>query len=335
VRKISRKQTLSFLILVLLSGAIGYWWFAKYGARITSMAQPLLSNSMSLPPSRLPAAGHDLNARLSGQEVNPVDASRFGVMGAGAVADLRWKNLVAERNTDWAIRQLMISSNPDDWYKAASLAKICAATASITADSLEDAIKTDKIPAQRGKEIVSVHADARARCTGLEGEPYPFALMRKILLRAKESGSALAAAPQLTEKVAQDGLRHDEAERLKAILSNAENRSAWITSNITELATSISKSSISEGMTTSEISAALYKGMCLSGDDCGEHSFYKAGLCVATAYEMCSATGVEHAFSTALSAERMKLVAALSERLLTSFDTANLRALGIGVVASN
>ena len=254
-------------------------------------------------------------------------------IGAGVGgASLRWRSILAASNTEWAISQLAISESPDDWYRAATLATICAATASIPAVALEDALKMENSSAQHSAEVLAIHQNARLRCSAVEGQSNPLSLMAGILTRARDAGSALANAPRLGAKVLQSGLQAADAERLKAVIRDGDKRSAWINSNINELVSAIAKTPIAIGMSNSEIVGAVFQSLCQSGDDCGPESIYNAAICAASAYELCSTKGVQIALTSTFAVQKVTRVTELSAEMLAAFETADLSALGIPLV---
>ena len=103
---------------------------------------------------------------------------------------------------------------------------------------------------------------------------------------------------------------------------------------MSELVSAISKTPMSVGMSNSEIVAAVFHGLCQSGDDCGPESIYTAAMCAASAYELCSPKGVQIALKLAFTPEKVTRVTGLSAEILAAFETANLGALGIPIATA-
>jgi hypothetical protein len=262
----------------------------------------------------------------------PASAASGRSLSVDGSSSLKWKTLVGERNTDWAIRQLIVSSNPDDWYRAFALARVCVGTASIPEKMIDEAIKTTTVPPIRHAEISAVHAQARQQCGANDTNWLGNELLSGLILKAKQGGSTLANAPQISVKSLREGFSQTDADALTLLLKDEGLRSAWLLANGERLAGSIVDMPSNREMKTSEVVAAIFETMCRAGDECGAGSIYVPALCSASSYGMCSTGGVEQAIASTVNAENRLRVSAMTTRINDAMNKGDLSMFGLRIV---
>ena len=295
---------------------------------VTATSEP---NQIFAPTANANDTGAIRDARESTRSAIPTTGVAGEGMSTGQSSSLKWRTLVGERNTDWAIRQLTVSSNPDDWYRAVALSKVCVATASVSERVVDEAIKAESTSPSRYAEIAAVHAQARLQCAGNDTDWLGNDLLTDLLNRAKKGGSKLANAPQLSANSLRDGFSRTDFDALTSLFKDEELRSAWLLVNSERLARSIVDASGGHELKNSEVVAAIFETMCTAGDACGRGSIYLPALCAASSYEMCSTVGVGTAIASAPTSGNTQRVSTVAARIAESMRAGDLTTLGLKI----
>ena len=325
------KTSRQIYALVLFAVLAAYVLYLRHNAEISGDVSRAVADHVGTPSanSRRVAADDPVGVSdaPSTSDVKPLSVYA-PTLGSPS---LKWKSLVGERSTDWAIRQLVVSSNPDDWYRAVALARVCVATASIPEDAMITVLKTTTLPSSRHPDVAAVLAQARVQCGANDTEWLGNELMTNLLQKAKQGGSTLATAPQLSSQSLRDGFSQVEANALGAVLRDQGLRSAWLLVNADRLARAVADMPNNVGVKTSEVVAAIFQGMCQAGDECGAGTIYSPALCYASSYELCSADGINQALSTNGSSERSLRISSFSAQITEAMNKSDLSMLGIRI----
>jgi hypothetical protein len=293
------------------------WSSSSVSIRNTLNSTNELRNSINV--ADISAVLHSTDSQNS-QRSAAVRSKRGGEF-AGAT---NWKSIVSERDIQLSIQRLASSSEPDDWYRAGTLHRICLATAAIPEKMITEAVKQAALTEQQSKEIINVHAESRDRCGNEIAPPY----VSGLLARAKLNGSKLANAPRLNQTSSQEGLTQDELDKLKPVLQDEQLRSAWIVDNVDRLASMIGTSSRYADLSKSQIEIALFESLCRAGDDCGPNSIYHASLCAVSTYKLCGSTSIEKTIAAASNPiSKMRLDTFVAD-LNDAMNMGNLESLG-------
>ena len=95
-------------VALIFFGVVGSWWFNNV-ERSASVRSP--STALESTRNRANASSENFQRQPKDSvKIRPEPAPSFGASSQVGV-DLKWKSLVAARSIDWAIRQLIISSN--------------------------------------------------------------------------------------------------------------------------------------------------------------------------------------------------------------------------------
>jgi hypothetical protein len=238
-----------------------------------------------------------------------------------------WKSIVSERDIQLSMQRLASSSEPDDWYRAGTLHRICLATAAIPEKMILEAVKQEAFTEQQSKEIINVHAESRDRCGNEIAPPY----ISGLLARAKLNGSKLASAPRLNQTSLQEGITQNELNKLTPVLQDEKLRSAWIVDNVDQLASTMSTNSRYADLSKPQIEAALFESLCRSGDDCGPSSVYHASLCAVSTYKLCGSTSIEKTIAAAGSPISTTRLNTFITDLNDAMNAGNLESLGFRI----
>lgn len=218
-------------------------------------------------------------------------------------------------SAEWTLRQLVLSVNPNDWYKAAALNQLCVAAYS--------PIGSDTSAAMRELMV------ATKRYCGDASEQFMSIVTPGILARAKAAGSIAAESPRLDKTNLKEGFSADDAQKIRQVLMDPELAPAWLLINHSKLVDHLEKLPAFASLNSIEREAGYQMAICSFGDDCKATNLYSLTLCVNTFEGVCGEGPFEKVVESSVGADRFREISQASRWLRQTISSGDLQALGL------
>lgn len=235
---------------------------------------------------------------------------------------LIWTNVLIDGDLLWVARQFSLSTDPDDWYKAALLEVLC--------------IGTGETPEHRA-QIDDLWPETR-HLRRLTGERCGALSERAFIVQppgssvtARAAGSQLAIAPMLLIYEPAIGVSEEAASALRHVLSDATLAPAWLTMNHAGLISTLSATPSFAPLSFEEKEAAYFLALCDLGGGCDEADLYSYSLCLHSWQAMCSPNGVRASIAEWVPSNRQAAVRNAADALGRAVASSDLEALGLRV----
>jgi hypothetical protein len=231
-------------------------------------------------------------------------------------------------NTDgdlpMAIRGMLASKDPDDWYRATAINLLCArAVGSLS--GAEPGLFFRIV----ASELDKLKEATRNRCGFMSDLTQSVNTFNGMLPRAREAGSVLAAAPRLTQAEVKAGLQPAEWSALQRAVMTPDGAETWLAANNADtFVLAVSGVSEFQGYKLDELSSAIFLGIC-AGNQCADQSLYRLQLCIQSLGKVCDSRGISEGAATAFGESRARQLKDTGERLIYLLRQGELERLGI------